>query len=51
MTKAEWIKTKTILQSFKNEYKHNYGLGMVTHVVMLVVFSVLLALVEDKIKE
>jgi len=51
MTKADWVKTEMILQSLKREYKDNYGLGMATHKVMLVIISILLALVEDKIKE
>ena len=51
MNRIDWIKAKALLLPLKHEYKENFGLGLMTEKVMLVIISVLLALVEEKIQE
>ena len=51
MNRIDWIKAKALLLPLKHAYKENFGLGLMTEKVMLVIISVLLALVEEKIQE
>ena len=50
MSKEEWIKTMVLLQELKKDYKENLGIGIPEFRIILVILSVLLVLVQDKIK-
>ena len=49
MNKEDWIKCEQLLLPLKKEYKEHFGLGLMTEKVLLVIISVLLVLVQDKI--